>query len=131
MDPAVTDRESRNTSGRRGCPHGGRMLYALHELHKTITAPLVAWADANNRLFTNPYSPLAYHPLSRTIAASHEVLARLMRSYEKPAWGIDHVLVRGEPVPVRTEPVLNKSFCTLQHFRKETDRPGPKLLIFA
>ena len=67
------------------------MLYELHELHKTITAPLVAWADASNRLFTNPYSPLAYHPLSRTIAASHEVLARLMRSYEKPVWGIDHV----------------------------------------
>src|SRR6185295_15006471 len=81
--------------------HGGRMLYALHELHKTITAPLVAWADASNRLFTNPYSPLAYHPLSRTIAASHEVLARLMRSYEKPAWDIDHVMVRGEPVAVR------------------------------
>src|SRR6476646_3454314 len=111
--------------------HGGRMLYALHELHKTITAPLVAWADASNRLFTNPYSPLAYHPLSRTIAASHEVLARLMRSYEKPAWDIDHVMVRGEPVAVRIEPILKKSFCVLQHFRKESDKPGPKLLIFA
>ena len=45
------------------------MLYELHELHKTISAPLVAWADVNHRLFTNPYSPFAYHPLSRTFAA--------------------------------------------------------------
>ena len=42
------------------------MLYALHELQKTMAAPLVAWADANHTLFTNPYSPFAYHPLSRT-----------------------------------------------------------------
>jgi poly(3-hydroxybutyrate) depolymerase len=107
------------------------MLYDLHELHKKMTAPLVAWADASHRLLTNPYSPLAYHPLSRTLAASHEVLARLMRSYEKPAWGIDHVAVKGENVPVHIEPVLRKPFCVLQHFRKATDNRGPKLLIFA
>src|SRR4249920_1521465 len=103
------------------------MLYDLHELHKKMTAPLVAWADANHRLFTNPYSPLAYHPLSRTIAASQEVLARLMRSYEKPAWGIDHVVIRGENVPVHIEPALRKPFCVLQHFRKAIGNPGPKL----
>ena len=107
------------------------MLYALHELHKAMTAPLVAWADANHRLFTNPYSPLAYHPLSRTLAASHEVLARLMRSYEKPAWGIDQVVAGGNAVAVHIEPVLTKPFCVLQHFRKATEHPGPKLLIFA
>jgi poly(3-hydroxybutyrate) depolymerase len=107
------------------------MLYALHELHRTMTAPLVAWADASQTLFTNPYSLFAYHPLSRTIAASHEVLARLMRSYEKPAWGVDHVAVKGENVPVHVEPVLRKPFCVLQHFRKVIDNPGPKVLIFA
>ena len=102
------------------------MLYELHELQKTITAPLVAWADANQRLFSNPYSPFAYHPLSRTIAASQEVLARLMRSYEKPAWGIDHAVVGGTEMPVSIEPVLKKPFCVLQHFRKEMDNPGPQ-----
>ena len=74
------------------------MLYELHELHKTIAAPLVAWADVNHRLFTNPYSPFAYHPLSRTFAASQEFLARLMRSYEKPKWNISHAALEGEHV---------------------------------
>ena len=107
------------------------MLYVLHELHKTMTAPLVAWADASHSLFSNPYSLFAYHPLSRTMAASHEVLARLMRSYEKPAWGIDHVVIGGEDVPVTIEAVLKKPFCVLRHFKKATSRPGPRLLMFA
>ncbi|HTO44509.1 MAG TPA: polyhydroxyalkanoate depolymerase [Burkholderiales bacterium] len=107
------------------------MLYALHELHKRMTAPLAAWADANHRLFTNPYSPLAYHPLSRTIAASHEMLARLTRSYDKPAWDIDHAVVKGQTVPVSIEPAMRKPFCVLQHFKKEVEDRGPQMLIFA
>ena len=107
------------------------MLYVLHELQKTMTAPLVAWADASQRLFTNPYSLFAYHPLSRTIAASHEVLGRMMRSYAKPAWGFDHVAIADEEVPLTIEPVLKKPFCVLRHFKKAVANPGPRLLIFA
>ncbi len=107
------------------------MLYALHELQKTMTAPLVAWADASQKLFTNPYSPFAYHPLSRTLAASNELLGRLMQSYEKPAWGIERVTCDGVEVAVAIEPVLTKPFCTLLHFSKDTANRGPKLLMFA
>jgi poly(3-hydroxybutyrate) depolymerase len=107
------------------------MLYELHELHKTISAPLVAWADVNHRLFTNPYSPFAYHPLSRTFAASQELIARLMRSYEKPKWGISHAALGSGEVPVVIEPVLGKPFCNLLHFRKESEQPGPRMLLFA
>src|SRR4051794_7585060 len=107
------------------------MLYALHELHKTMTAPLVALADASQKLFTNPYSPFAYHPLSRTLAASNELLGRLMQSYEKPAWGSERVTCDGVEVDVTIEPVLTKPFCTLLHFCKDTADRGPKLLMFA
>ncbi len=107
------------------------MLYALHEFQKTISAPLVAWIDANHRLFTSPYSPLAYTPVSRHVAASSEVMARLMRSYHKPGWHIDHALVDGREVPVTIEPALTLPFCQLLHFRKDMDKPGPRVLIFA
>ncbi|HEY7758250.1 MAG TPA: polyhydroxyalkanoate depolymerase [Burkholderiales bacterium] len=113
------------------------MLYELHELQKTVSAPLLAWVHASHRLFSNPYSPLAYTPVSRHIAASSELITRLMRSYHKPAWGIDHALVAAEPaaeplrIPVLIEPVLTKPFCHLLHFRKQAERPGPKVLIFA
>jgi poly(3-hydroxybutyrate) depolymerase len=107
------------------------MLYALHEFQKTVSAPLVAWIDASHRLFSSPYSPLAYTPVSRHIAASSELMTRLMRSYHKPAWGIDHVVVDGRDVPVTAEPVLAKPFCHLLHFRKHAEQRGPKVLVFA
>ena len=107
------------------------MLYELHEFQRQMAAPWVAWANASQKLFTSPYSPFAYHPLSRTLAASNELLARLMRSYEKPAWNIDKASVDGSDVPVSIEPVLTKPFCTLLHFRKHTAERGRKVLLFA
>jgi poly(3-hydroxybutyrate) depolymerase len=107
------------------------MLYALHELQKTIATPLVAWMDVSHRLFSSPYSPLAYTAVSRHVAAGSELLKRLMRSYHKPAWGIDAVQVRGQIVPVAIEPVLKKPFCHLLHFRKNTPDRGERVLIVA
>ena len=107
------------------------MLYALHELQKTITTPLAAWMDVSHRLFTSPYSPLAYTPVSRHVAAGSELLKRLMRSYHKPAWGIDAAQIDGQVVPVAIEPVLKKPFCHLLHFRKAIPDPGRRVLIVA
>jgi poly(3-hydroxybutyrate) depolymerase len=107
------------------------MLYALHEFQKTLTAPLVAWMDASHRLFSNPYSPLAYTPVSRHVAASSELLNRLMRSYHKPGWRIHQVESGGQPVPVKIETVLKKPFCHLLHFRKDMPAAGKRVLIVA
>jgi len=107
------------------------MLYALHEFHKTITAPLVAWMDASHRLFSSPYSPLAYTPVSRHVAASSEFMKRLMRSYHKPEWGIEQVRLGGQTVPVSIETVVEKPFCHLLHFRKEVPDRGRRVLIVA
>jgi len=107
------------------------MLYEIHEFQKTITAPLVAWMDASDRLFSNPYSQLAYTPVSRHIAASSELLKRLMRSYHKPEWRVREVQIDGRAVPVSIETVLCKPFCHLLHFRKEVPDPGRRVLIVA
>lgn len=107
------------------------MLYTLHELQKSFVAPFVAWAEVGHRLFSNPHSPLAYMPVSRHAAAAHEMLSRLWRSYDKPAWRIDYALVKGTQVPVNVEVAVDKPFCQLLHFRKQMTRPGPRLLMFA
>jgi poly(3-hydroxybutyrate) depolymerase len=107
------------------------MLYEIHEFQKTITAPLVAWMDASHRLFSSPYSPLAYTPVSRHVAASSELLKRLMRSYHKPEWRVCEVQIGGRAVPVSIETVLNKPFCHLLHFRKDVPDPGRRVLIVA
>ena len=41
------------------------MLYHLHELQRRFLNPLSVWAQATSELFTSPYSPLAYTPVSR------------------------------------------------------------------
>jgi poly(3-hydroxybutyrate) depolymerase len=87
--------------------------------------------DASYRLFSNPYSPLAYTPVSRHIAASSELLKRLMRSYHKPEWRVREVQIHGRAVPVSIETVLSKPFCHLLHFRKEVPDPGRRVLIVA
>ncbi len=107
------------------------MIYQLHEFQKTVMAPAVAMADMAKHLFTNPFSPLAYTPMSRTIAANSELFVRLMRRYPKPAWGIDSALVNGERVAVTQEVAIDKAFCQLLHFRKDVPVKQPKLLIVA
>src|SRR5690606_22972154 len=41
------------------------MLYQLHEMQRAFLRPLAAFTDASSQLFTHPYSPLAYMPMSR------------------------------------------------------------------
>ena len=107
------------------------MIYQLHEFQKTVMAPAVAMADMAKHLFTNPFSPFAYTPMSRTIAANSELFVRLMRRYPKPEWGIESALVNGERVAVTQEVVIDKAFCQLLHFRKDVPVEQPKLLIVA
>ncbi|HXF17627.1 MAG TPA: polyhydroxyalkanoate depolymerase [Burkholderiales bacterium] len=107
------------------------MIYQLHEFHKTVMAPAVVWADTTRHFFTNPLSPLAYTPVSRTISANSEMFVRLLRRYPKPEWGIDEVISNGERVTVTREIAIDKPFCQLLHFRKSLDVAQPKLLIVA
>ena len=107
------------------------MIYELHEFHKNVMAPAVLWADAARHVFSHPFSPLAYNPLARTVAANSELFVRLMRRYPKPDWGIEDTEVDGMPVPVEREVEIAKPFCELLHFRKESSHPQPKLLIVA
>ncbi|GMU49010.1 MAG: hypothetical protein AMXMBFR31_12360 [Candidatus Desulfobacillus denitrificans] len=107
------------------------MIYALHELQHAASAPLQFWAETSQQLFTNPFSPLAYLPQSSRVAASSELLARVVKRYEKPGFGLTSTVVDGKPVAVREEFAAEKPFCRLLHFRRETAVVHPKVLLFA
>ncbi len=110
------------------------MLYQLRELQRALLLPYVSFAETGAQLFTSPYSPLAYTPLSRRIAAGYELFYRLAKDYEKPAWGLTETEVRGQRVKVQDEPVLEKPFCRLVHFRRDlpADAPAdPTVLLVA
>ena len=104
------------------------MLYQLHEMQRSLLHPLMQWAEASSKLFTNPVSPLAHTPFSQRIAAGYELMYRLGKEYEKPEFGIRQVEVKGKPVPIIERVVEAKAFCKLIHFRKDMSEKEFKAL---
>ncbi|WP_332878147.1 polyhydroxyalkanoate depolymerase [Massilia sp. S19_KUP03_FR1] len=113
------------------------MLYQLHELQRSLLTPLMQWADASSKLFSNPVSPFAHTPFSQRIAAGYELMYRLGKDYEKPAFAIDSIMVEGAQVGIIEYTVVTKPFCRLLHFKKDlsdTARAAlnqPKVLLVA
>src|SRR5690554_957040 len=101
------------------------MLYDLHELQRSFLTPLAAFTDTGSQLFSNPYSPFAYTPLSRQIAAGYELVHRLGKDYQKPEWGLPTTHIDGKEVAVVQENVLAKPFCDLIHFKRSRPASAP------
>ena len=111
------------------------MLYQMHEMNRTLLSPLIQWAEASSKLFTNPVSPFAHTPFAQRIAAGYELMFRLGKDYEKPTFGITSVDIDGQRVSVIEDIELEKPFCKLLHFRKESRNSKktkqPKILLVA
>jgi len=95
------------------------MLYQLHEMQRSFLTPLMQWADASSKLFSNPVSPFAHPPFSQRIAAGYELMYRLGKDYEKPAFGLDTTTIKGEEIRIVERIVVDKPFCQLLHFKKD------------
>ncbi|MFC3461268.1 polyhydroxyalkanoate depolymerase [Massilia haematophila] len=95
------------------------MLYQLHEMQRSFLTPLMQWADASSKLFSNPVSPFAHTPFSQRIAAGYELMYRLGKDYEKPAFDIPTTAIKGETVNIVERVAVDKPFCQLLHFKKD------------
>ena len=104
------------------------MLYQLHEMQRSFLTPLMQWAEASSKMFTNPVSPLAHTPFSQRIAAGYELMYRLGKDYEKPAFEIDSTEIKGKQIGIIEEVVITKAFCRLIHFKKDLDAKQTKAL---
>lgn len=113
------------------------MLYQLHEFNRTMLNPLIQWAEASSKLFSNPISPLTHTPFAQRIAAGYELMYRLGKDYIKPEFGITEVKVGTKQVGIIEEAALVKDFCKLIHFRKDLsdkarkDLKQPTILLVA
>lgn len=108
------------------------MLYDFHEFQRAFLNPLAYFTGQSSQLFSHPYSPLAYTPVSRQIAASYSLVHRLGKEYEKPTWGLESTLINEQPVTVRDTVALHKPFCDLVHFERDTDTSNdPVVLLVA
>ncbi len=108
------------------------MLYQLHELQRSFLTPMAAFADFGARAFGE--APLSLLPFAERISAGYELLYRLGKEYEKPAFGIDTVEVDGVVARVTERVVAEEAFCRLVRFERALppDRaPDPKVLLVA
>lgn len=110
------------------------MLYQLHEMQRAFLTPFAAFTDAGSQLFSSPYSPLAYTPISRQMAAGYELMTRIGKEYQKPAWNLPTTEIKGKSVRVIEGVAMDKPFCRLLHFQRNVRHAGrddPKVLLVA
>ena len=107
-------------------------LYNLHEMqYAAALTPINMFANASKVFHRHPLSLLSYTDYGRHMAAAAEVLERVTHRYGKPEFGIAHTLVDGKRVEIVEEVVDTKPFCRLLHFRKESKKTQPRLLLVA
>jgi len=114
-------------------------LYQFHEVTRSWMAPLTYWAEANAKAFSASGSWLSGLPGAGRIAAANELVHRIGKDYEKPAFGIHSIEWEGEVYPVVEKTVRATPFCNLLRFKRYTDdaeaigemRGQPTVLIVA
>ena len=97
------------------------MLYHLHELQRSLMSPLVHFAEAGAKTWSDKSTLLSQVPGAPRIAAGFELLYRLGKDYEKPPFEIRSVTAHGHEVPIVEYTVLAKPFCNLIRFKRFTD----------
>jgi poly(3-hydroxybutyrate) depolymerase len=100
------------------------MLYQIHEWQRAFLGPMSYFAQASARMLSEPGSPFAQLPGAARLAAGYELMHRLGKDYEKPAFGIHDIQVQGHTVAVVEQTALELPFCQLKRFKRYSDDPA-------
>ena len=99
------------------------MLYQMYETQRALMAPFSEFASASAKLYNHPLSPFAHTPMAQRVSAGFDLLHRLAKEYEKPAFNITGATVNGVMVAVQEQVALAKPFCRLLRFKRFSDNP--------
>jgi poly(3-hydroxybutyrate) depolymerase len=107
------------------------MMYALYQRCEDLvntTSLLAASMSAGIDLLP----PIARETLPvRILRANAQLVMHTHLTHDRPPFGIDTVLVGGEPVNIVPTVVDSTPFCSLLRFAKQTDVPQPRVLVVA
>lgn len=107
------------------------MMYEAYQAHADMMWPLRTMAKTALPLLNDSSFAWLQSPSNRKLAAACEVLKLAEVTHHRPAFGIDSVMVKGEPVEVVEEAADITPFATLLHFRKKHDAVQPRVLLVA
>ncbi len=100
------------------------MLYQIYETQRSLMEPFADFAQAASKLYSNPLSPFSQAPFAQRMSAGYDLLYRLGKDYEKPAFGITTVDVDGVAVAIHERVEVDKPFCELRRFKRFSDDPA-------
>src|SRR5579863_5449118 len=107
------------------------MLYETYQAHIDTFTPVRWLAGAFQGLLNQPWPMIAHHPMIRSAAAACEMVARAGMWHDRPDFRIAGTMVEGRAVSVQDVPLIHRAFCTLLHFKKDSDIQQPKVLLVA
>jgi poly(3-hydroxybutyrate) depolymerase len=97
------------------------MLYQLYETQRALLSPFAEFASASAKLYSHPMSPFTHTIGADRMAAGFDLMHRLSKEYEKPAFDITSAQVNGVDVAVQEQVAVSKPFCRLLRFKRFTD----------
>ncbi|WPB58446.1 polyhydroxyalkanoate depolymerase [Xylophilus sp. GOD-11R] len=97
------------------------MLYQIYEAQRALMEPFADFANAASKMFGNSLNPVNQLPGAQRLAATYDLMYRLGKDYEKPAFGIQTVMVDDTEVVIHEAIELDKPFCELRRFKRFTD----------
>lgn len=111
------------------------MLYSLYHANRQLSQPVRWAADMVEEFYGSTSNPLSETWFGKSMAAGAEIVSRLTRNYNKPAFGLNTTRIDGRDVAVNEEIVLQKPFCQLLRFHRDlrglAPRNDPKVLLVA
>jgi len=107
------------------------MLYQAYQAHADIMVPVRRLASmAAKAVGERLNGSLRPSPLSN-LSAAYELIARAGLTHDRPAYGIDSVMVGNREVAVTEAAADVTPFGTLLHFKKNLDQAQPRALLIA
>jgi len=97
------------------------MLYKIFETQRSLMEPFADFAQATSKLYSNPLSPIGHTNFSHRISAGYDLIYRLGKDYEKPAFGITSIDVDGVEIAIHERIEIDKPFCELRRFKRFSD----------
>ncbi len=107
------------------------MMYQAYQAHCDAMLPLRTAAKMSLPVLQMPILAAIPGSTTRHWAAASRLLELTEITHTRPPWDIEHIEIRGEPVPVTEEVVATTPFATLLRFRKAGAAVQPKLLVVA
>ncbi len=107
------------------------MLYQMYQTQADLLNPLRLFARTSSALLATVTPKPPYGIALRHLNAGLGVFGHAGTTHERPAYRIQEFLVGNQLVKVEDEVVFQTPFASLLHFRKDTDRHQPKVLVVA